>query len=187
MLKVVFVLLVWHASCSCSYVISPAVSLPPVGRSLADSTNDFALRFYDQLEHDPKYRKTNLFFSPLSIAIAMGMTHLGARGNTALEMERSFGWNPRTVNSDFQRLGQALQPNSSDVVLRLANRIWGQQGMTILRSFLRDSVRYFNARMALADFANAHEQARLEINRWVENKTENKQDSRASPTGSREP
>jgi serpin B len=171
MLKVALVFTLFYISSSLCFAV---LSFKPVTKPPAESTNDFALKLYNQLKYDPKFRNTNIFFSPLSIAIAMGMTHLGARGRTARQMENSFGWNPRTINSDFKELGKALESNSTAFILRLANRIWGQSGMTILPSFLRDSKDYFKAGMVQADFLNAHEQARQEINEWVENKTEDK-------------
>ena len=51
---------------------------------LAESINHFAWDLYQSLLM--KNPNDNLFFSPASIAMALGMTYLGARNETAQQM-----------------------------------------------------------------------------------------------------
>ena len=58
---------------------------PSEGRQkLAESVNHFAWDLYQNLLM--KNPNDNLFFSPASIAMALGMTYLGARNETAKQM-----------------------------------------------------------------------------------------------------
>jgi serpin B len=52
---------------------------------LVDGHNDFALALYEQLAQKPR----NLFFSPLSIRTALGMARVGAKGETAVQVDRA--------------------------------------------------------------------------------------------------
>jgi len=54
--------------------------------------NGFALALYERLRHAPG----NLCFSPFSIRTALGMTQVGARGETAAQMRAAL----RTSSSD---------------------------------------------------------------------------------------
>ena len=53
-------------------------------RKLAESINHFAWDLYQSLLM--KNPNDNLFFSPACIAMALGMTYLGARNETAQQM-----------------------------------------------------------------------------------------------------
>uniref|UniRef100_A0A670ZCK0 Serpin domain-containing protein n=1 Tax=Pseudonaja textilis TaxID=8673 RepID=A0A670ZCK0_PSETE len=53
--------------------------------SLAEANTNFAVDLLKRMEEEqPK----NIFFSPFSISAALAMTSLGAKGNTAAEMEK---------------------------------------------------------------------------------------------------
>lgn len=52
--------------------------------SLSVSTNSFTLDLYKKLNETSKGQ--NIFFSPWSIATALAMVHLGAKGDTASQM-----------------------------------------------------------------------------------------------------
>ena len=53
-------------------------------KKLAESTNHFAWDLYQNAV--TKSPNENLFFSPVSIATAFGMTYIGARNDTARQM-----------------------------------------------------------------------------------------------------
>ena len=61
-----------------------------------------------------------------------------------------------------------------DITLRIANRLWGQRGYHFLPQFLDTTERYYGARLAEVDFREATEEARLQINQWVEEQTAQK-------------
>ena len=62
--------------------IEPGAKGPPF--PIAESNNTFGGKLYGQL----KATVGNVFFSPFSIEAALGMTSVGARGNTLAEMQK---------------------------------------------------------------------------------------------------
>ena len=56
--------------------------------SVSEANNRVAINLFKLLENDTQ---KNIFFSPFSILTAMTMGYEGARGNTALEMEKALG------------------------------------------------------------------------------------------------
>ena len=56
----------------------------------------------------------------------------------------------------------------------MANRLWGQEGMTFLEPFLDAMVEHFGAPLVAADFADDPDAAREEINGWVGETTEDR-------------
>jgi len=64
-----------------------------------EDNNDFALSMYGQLQMRPG----NLFFSPLSLHIALGMAHAGARGETAAQMREALRISASRTPADPRR------------------------------------------------------------------------------------
>jgi serpin B len=149
------------------------------GRSGADQTalvkgNDsFATDLYARLSSQPG----NLFFSPYSISAALGMTYLGARGETADQMASTLHF---TLDQDrllgaFSSLRQQLNHGGKPrkYQLHVANALWGQKGYGFREEYLRTTQDAFGAGLREVDFA-ASEQARQTINHWVEEQTKKK-------------
>ena len=57
--------------------------------SVSEANNRVAINLFKLLENDTQ---KNIFFSPFSILTAMTIGYEGARGNTALEMEKALRW-----------------------------------------------------------------------------------------------
>jgi serine protease inhibitor len=64
--------------------VVPARTRPETPTSFADAHNEFALAMYRQLRE----RRGNLLLSPFSVRTVLGMAHVGARGETAAQMEK---------------------------------------------------------------------------------------------------
>lgn len=155
----------------CQVALTPATNAP----AKAGNTT-FALNLYQQLAAaDPQ---ANLFFSPYSISTALGMTYMGARGQTATEMAATlhFGKPQTEVPADFAALEQRLAAiaKGGKVVLNTANSLWHQQGDHFREEFLEVGRKSFGAEVAGVDFAKDTEGARVKINRWVAGKTADK-------------
>src|SRR5262245_8081547 len=111
---------------------------PSEREAFAEDNNDFACAMYGELRQRPG----NLFFSPFSIRTALGMTQVGARGETAAQMTEAL----RTSSSD-----EALHVACAEIIQRLnaagggkdeiavANSLWGQDGAPLLPGF-RDRI-----------------------------------------------
>ena len=146
---------------------------PSGPHSFAEANNDFALALYGRLRQRPG----NLFFSPFSIRTALGMTLAGARNETAAQMREVLCISPSdetthvAIADAVQRLHAAGGGDSTIVV---TNSLWGQEGAPIQPGFLDLITRHYRGAMNLVDFRRGAEAARITINRWVEDKTQEK-------------
>ncbi len=156
-------------------VESPDVSESELAQ-LAESNNEFAVNLYKQLADS---EDGNLFMSPYSISLALAMTYAGAAGGTAEEMADAleFGLAPERLHAAFNALDQLLAQRGADLepdekfTLEVANSIWGQDGFEFEQDFLDTLAENYGAGMWLVDYARATEAARLAINGWVEENT----------------
>jgi serpin B len=62
----------------------------------------------------------------------------------------------------------------SEFTLNIANSLWGQAGFELKTQFLDTLARYFGAGMYTVDFERAPEAARVAVNEWVADETEDK-------------
>jgi serpin B len=67
-----------------------------------------------------------------------------------------------------------LNAAHDDYQLSVANALWAQQGYTFLDAFLKLLKTDYGAGLNQVDFKGATEAARLTINQWVEQKTQDK-------------
>ncbi|XP_053286047.1 leukocyte elastase inhibitor [Pleuronectes platessa] len=117
----------------------------------------------------------NLFVSPLSIRSALAMVYLGARGNTADQMEKALSFSSdEAVHAKFKKLIEDIHSPSVSYILKIANRLYGEQTAMFLPRFLEAMCKYFHSDLKTVDFLCAVEASRKEINTWVEQQTENK-------------
>jgi serpin B len=136
----------------------------------ARMNNAFALRLYGVVSGEAG----NVFFSPLSISTAMIMAYAGANGKTAREMEQALSL---TLSGDalHATVHETLSPILGSVgELRLANRLWPQQGLELEKPFLALMTEYYRAPVEQLDFRAAAEPSRLRINAWVGETTKQK-------------
>lgn len=124
----------------------------------------------------------NVAFSPLSIAIALAMTSEGARETSREQIESVFhltdlddphgGWN--AVDQALgSRAGTVARDDGStdELALAVVNRLWGQTGFPIEEPFLAVMAASYGARVDLLDFEADPEAARVTINGWVAERT----------------
>lgn len=75
------------------------------------------------------------------------------------------------IHDDFSKLLKQLQQISS---LKLANRLYGDKSFEFLKEFLNETQDKYGAELEPVDFKAAAEEARININSWVEKNTESK-------------
>jgi serpin B len=153
------------------------VSSAPAGEktddinALVEGNNEFAFDLYGIL----KKEDGNIFFSPYSISSALGMTYGGARGNTALEMEKAlnFTLGNKATHPAFAQLNDRLEDiqKSGDVQLAVANSLWPQKDYTFLPEYISLTKKHYGAKITALDFKGDTEGSRKVINKWVEDKT----------------
>src|SRR5215207_9354785 len=126
-------------------------------------------------ELDRTRADSNIFMSPLSASMALGMTMNGAGGQTFEEMRTAlaFGTRPAAeINASYRSLIDLLRGLDGTVDFRIANSIWYRAGFPFEQTFLDESRQFFDARVAALDFDAAS--AAPTINDWVKQSTNGK-------------
>jgi serpin B len=148
--------------------------------SLATDNNAFALAFYDLIRSNDG----NLIYSPFSLSLALSMTLAGAETTTRAAMLEAlqFSLEESEVHPAFNALMLAIE--ASQVIeeeteggsfeLNIANSIWGQQGFNFEQVFLDRIALNYGAGIYTADFSANPDPARVAINDWVEDETQEK-------------
>ncbi|NWQ82424.1 SPB10 protein, partial [Columbina picui] len=169
---------------------------------VSTSIGNFTIDFLKKVNETNKGK--NIFFSPWSISTALSLTYLGAKGNTAREMAEVLHFvqvagaegsssvarpcrgqtkkrkmdpeyqQAEDIHSGFKELLTAINKPRSTYSLRSANRIYVDKTFPLLSTYLQLSKKYYKAEPQKVSFTTAHEQARKEINTWVETQTEGK-------------
>ncbi len=117
----------------------------------------------------------NLFISPLSISMALGMTLNGASGATYEDMRETLGKNglsEKEINEAYRDLIDLLVNLDPKVIFQIANSIWYRQGFDVEEPFLDVNRTYFDAEVRELDFGAPS--AVDVINGWIDNKTKGK-------------
>jgi len=121
----------------------------------------------------------NIFLSPLSASMALGMTMHGTDGETYDEMRTALGFGHSSreeILRSFRDLIAMLRALDPKVDFRIANSIWYRHsfGASIESAFLNDARTWFDAMVSGLDFA--HPSAPASINDWVRTATNGKID-----------
>jgi serpin B len=152
-----------------------ADEIKPSDTAVVRGDNQFAVDLYAQLDRGQEGK--NLFFSPTSISLALAMTAAGARGPTQAEMATALHLDAdlAQAHAHYHQLLEKWNAvgRQRAYQLRAANRLWGQKGHAIRPEFLALTRQQYGAEMQLVDFAQAAAASR-EINRWVEEQTNDK-------------
>jgi len=134
------------------------------------ASNDFAFDLFrtgNRAQHN-----SNVFISPLSASMALGMTANGAAGTTYDEMRAALRLGSATreeVNAGYKSLIELLTALDRTTTFQIANSIWYKQNYPFHASFLDESKTYFDARVEALDFASPS--AVTTINSWVSEQT----------------
>ncbi|XP_036934239.1 leukocyte elastase inhibitor-like isoform X1 [Acanthopagrus latus] len=141
---------------------------------LSKANTTFALALLKKLSDNDK--TANVFYSPFSISSALAMVMMGARGNTATQMSECLKTRDvqDDVHSSFAQLLGELNKANAPYALSVANRLYGEQSYQFVEHFLGGTMKHYNAELESVDFVKSFEAARLNINSWVEEKTQGK-------------
>jgi len=134
--------------------------------------NEFAL---DMLRNTIEVaNESNVFISPLSVSIALGMARNGADGTTRTEMEtalRMSGLSADKINEYYRIMLDSLPTADSNTTLKIANSIWYRNGFQIKQPFLDINADFFKAEIRSLDFSATGTVDT--INNWCALKTNN--------------
>uniref|UniRef100_A0A665WR03 Serpin B6 n=1 Tax=Echeneis naucrates TaxID=173247 RepID=A0A665WR03_ECHNA len=77
-------------------------------------------------------------------------------------------------HSGFSQLLSELNKPDASYALSVANRMFGDQSYQFVETFLEETRKYYNTELETVDFKSAPEEARVNINSWVEMQTQDK-------------
>ncbi|HEY7181390.1 MAG TPA: serpin family protein [Blastocatellia bacterium] len=141
--------------------------------NLAAASNAFGFDLFQQLLRQAA--NENVFFSPLSVTVALGMTYNGAAGETKTGMARALkieGMSLADLNRASAELLKALKSSDPKIELAVANSLWTRGGMRFNEDFLERARQFYGAEISPLDFNNP--QSAATINRWVSGATKGK-------------
>ncbi|MGZ3429276.1 MAG: serpin family protein, partial [Polyangia bacterium] len=180
---------------ACALLVLTATGARAETTKMSDGDASFAAALHGKLRGKPG----NLFYSPASVRIAMAMAAAGARGDTAAQMHKALAlpagdaahvamgkqladWaalatptlpsTPASVDDPQMQKWQAAELEHKRVVLRVVNRLWAQAGHKFREQFLSLLRDDYRAPLGTVDFKN--DAARVAINKWVADATEQK-------------
>ncbi|XP_036934238.1 leukocyte elastase inhibitor-like [Acanthopagrus latus] len=141
---------------------------------LSKANTTFALALLKKLSDNDK--TGNVFYSPFSISSALAMVMMGARGNTATQMSECLKLqnSQLDVHDKFAKLLSDLNKANTPYALCVANRLYGEQSYMFVKDFLAETKKHYSAELESVDFITNAEEARVNINSWVEKQTQDK-------------
>ena len=140
---------------------------------LKESSNQFGMKLFRKIVENEQNK--NIFISPLSVSMALGMTYNGADSTTLEAMHETLEYgdlNINEVNESYQSLIKLLTELDPKVIFDIANSIWYREGFSVENDFLNINQTYFNAVVRALDF-NSDDAADI-INAWVDENTKGK-------------
>lgn len=141
--------------------------------NLKKSSNEFGFKVFRELVNSDIDK--NIFISPLSISMALGMTYNGAAGGTKSAMHTTLEYGnlvDEEISQAYKSLIELLTQLDEEVILDIANSIWYRQEFSVLQDFINTNEEYFDAAVRALDF-NCEEAADV-INGWVSEETKGK-------------
>ncbi|MEC3881469.1 serpin family protein [Parapedobacter sp. 10938] len=148
--------------------------LTAVEQEKAESDNRFAFEFF-RTATGSLGTNENAMLSPLSVGMALAMTHNGAIGETRNAIEKALkfdGFDAAAINAYYRKLVADLPQLDPRTTLDIANSIWYRQGFDVLPGFLEVNREFYKAEVNVLDFADPD--APDVINDWVSKKTKKK-------------
>lgn len=154
-------------------VVEQPRELSVAEKQLVTSSDDFAFRLFKQVYNSEPNK--NLFVSPLSISMALGMTMNGADGTTYDAMKSALSLKTFTrqqANETYHSLMSLLTTIDPKVTMNIGNSIWYNKNYSFQTDFIETNKKYFNA---IVNAMNFLDPATINvINNWVKTATKDK-------------
>ena len=143
-------------------------------QSVIEASNAFSFALFDTVS--AAQPATNVFLSPLSASMSLGMALNGAADTTYDQMRSALRFGTASqadINAGYRSLLQLLTSLDPGVQMNVANSIWYRSDFPFYKSFLDTATTYFDAEAQALDFNNANASLGI-INGWVSDKTDGK-------------
>lgn len=173
-LLVIVLILFSTFGCDLGGPSEPIRELSSSETELVEADNSFGLKLFKEINTEET--ESNVFISPLSISMALGMTYNGAAGETeeAMRTTLEFGnLSMDEINESYKSLIELLRSIDSDVEFNIANSIWYRDDYTFEQDFFERCRDYFDARVSPLDFSQSLA-AKDTMNNWVDENTNGK-------------
>ena len=148
-------------------LLTPGAASPVYSKVDENALSDFSLKLFQTAYEEGK----NTMISPLSVAYALGMTSLGASGETLSQMEELFGLDRKTLAESLSSVAATLSAaNDNKNKTILADSVWIRNyDFTPDEDFLDAVKNSYAADIFTAPFDSS---TRDEINSWIRKNTE---------------
>ncbi|MCO4748364.1 MAG: serpin family protein [Proteobacteria bacterium] len=133
---------------------------------------DFAGDLYRELAAENP--AGNLFFSPTSVSVALGMTWAGASGQTRADMAKALRFPDDDDRVHGELSGMLASWNADEerpFELSVANHLWAQTGFDFEDDYMALVDAHYAAGLERLDLQNKPEPSRARINGWVSEQT----------------
>jgi serine protease inhibitor len=141
---------------------------------LLEADNAFGLDLFSEVMSETETGE-NVMISPLSVALALGMTLNGAATTTREAIEQALrlqGFTQEEINQGYKSIIDQLLDLDPKVIMEIANSIWYRDDFSVLEDFIHTNQEYFYAEIRSLDFSAPG--AKDIINGWVSEKTHEK-------------
>ena len=145
----------------------------PVEKRMLETGNTFGFALFGEVSRREDAK--NVFLSPLSVSMALGMTLNGAAGETETAMRRTLGFGGMSredINASYRGILDLLPILDPKTRVEIANSIWIRLGFSVLPAFTDVNRRFFDASVRNLDFNSPD--APSVINGWIEDRTRGK-------------
>jgi serpin B len=146
---------------------APAEADLPAPPSVVAGQTGFGVDLYRRLAADPG----NVFLSPASISMALGMVYAGAEGETGAEMARALRYPASGAHEGMAGLLRKLPIDSKGRRVSIANALWIQEDFALKPGFLEQVRRHYGGGARPVDFVGTPLEAIATVNRWAEEQT----------------
>lgn len=146
-------------------------ALTPAERSIITASNTFSFALVKQVSS--AQADSNVFLSPLSASMSLGMAMNGAAGTTYDEMRSTLGFGSASqgdIDAGYRSLIALLESLDPAVKMQIANSVWFDSGFPVKQGFLDTVKTFFDAEARPLDFSNGPAAVDA-INGWVRTKT----------------
>lgn len=163
-----FVLLLGFVSCKPGDEVKEGgIPLHLGNRAYAEHSTDFAFDFFRRINQSNSTK--NVFVSPLSLHIALGMLLNGAEKESYAEIKKVLRLTDEEYNNLYKILMEGLPKVDNRVTVNLANSVWYRQDKSVEASYTEILKQYFQAEVKPLTTVGP-------LNDWARQKTNNKID-----------
>ena len=135
---------------------------------ISQSNNELAFKLLKEVISEDE----NSFIAPYSITTVLSMLHSGSGKSTKAALAEAMNLQTKKPYKQIRKLESLFAKNRSEnFKIMSANSIWLDNSIKPRWGFKRVMKKYYKSEIHFADFEKKYESARLDINKWVEEKT----------------